>query len=405
MNLFRILLLLFGSTNIAYSNDLEVVNRRIQSSMNYGSYKYSNKIKSNIGSGVENKYSGAGSHVLNKLGSHGSYAFHKNGGSGHTSQSGRIYGSNSGHSNSKYMSAYIFSAVNGGSGTKYGSGKYSGSSVNRGSLPKYGSNSRSGQTYGSGANRGSGKQCLSYSLPNTDRLFAPTMYPTETMMDIYELPQPTFSPTESRNMPKIKLTFEKSNDVSIPNMPLTFQIKQGANGWSNYGNMPPILTKEVSKITGLDKQYITGMNILHSTQRKLLSSFYFYYNITTPPISTDNTYVKSIYNNIIYKLTESVKNGNFTNDLWKQGYKINVTNIQVSSYSIIPQSSNSIENHNDTKNNLSLYIYVTAISIVSAGLLFCVFGYIYKRRLANKIEPSAKVRDSIPNPLHTEPTN
>ena len=145
MNLLRILLLLFGSTNIAYSNDLEVVNRRIQSSMNYGSYKYSNKIKSNIGSGVENKYSGAGSHVLNKFGSHGSYALHKNGGSGHNSQSGRIYGSNSGHSNSKYMSAYIFSAVNGGSGMKYGSGKYSGSGVNRGSLPKYGSNSRSGK--------------------------------------------------------------------------------------------------------------------------------------------------------------------------------------------------------------------------------------------------------------------
>jgi hypothetical protein len=120
MNLFRILLLLFGTTNIAYSNDLEIVKRRVQSSINYGSANQNNY----QGSGIESKHSFKVSKNSMKYGSqrHGSNTFHKY--SQKRSSYTSSYKYNSGHI--KYTSDYVLSDIIYGSNRNSQNIKHSG---------------------------------------------------------------------------------------------------------------------------------------------------------------------------------------------------------------------------------------------------------------------------------------
>ena len=193
----------------------------------------------------------------------------KNGGSmkyhGSTSHSGSgaKYGSTSG---SKYGST-----SHSGSGSKYGStsgAKYS-STSHSGSGSKYGSTS--GAKYGSTSHSGSGAKYGSQKQSGHNSyisLFSPTQSPTETLPEVYRPPPPTHRPTVS-NFPKIniKLSPVKTDDsIEVPDLPVTFQIQQGTNGWSSYPNAPqvePILSKIVADISGLNEDAISNVAILH----------------------------------------------------------------------------------------------------------------------------------------------
>ena len=228
------------------------------------------------------------------------------------------------------------------------------------------------------------------------------MHPTESLPEVVSPPRPTFRPTSSMKIPQIPIVFKPSTDIDVPNMPLTFQIKQGANGWSDYPDSPSILTDEISKIAGIDKKYITGIQATQTYKRNLLSIIYFYYNITTPPISTNKNYVESIYKAIVYKLTESTNDGTFSEDLWKLGYKINVTSIIVLQYYQPPQTTNSLENKPTGEATTSFYVYISILSIIAASLICTAMYCVCKKRLDKKKEIVAKIRDSIPNPLIAE---
>jgi len=280
------------------------------------------------------------------------------------------------------MSAYVFSAF--GSNT-------------------HGSGAQNPNAQGSGAQGSSKYSHCSRHAGSYNGLFSPTMEPTEELPPIYQPPRPTYYPTSSMNIPKIPITFKTSSDITIPNMPLTFQIRQGGNGWSDYPDTPP-LNNAVSTILGMDKKYITNMRVKINKRRMLLSSFDFYYNITTPPISTDPDIIKSTYNDISYKLKTAVIKGEFTSNLRKQGYAINITSIEISRYDLVKQpETNAIESTGKSNTTTTSYnIYVSIIAVTITGLIISGCYYIYKRRKAYKIETEAKCIDSIPNPLNSQ---
>jgi len=197
---------------------------------------------------------------------HGSTS-HSGSGAKYGSGSGAKYGSGSG---AKYgsVSGAKYGSVSGakygsGSGSKYGS--VSGSKYGSVSGSKYGSGSGSKYGSGSGANYGSQKQSGHNSYIS---LFSPTQSPTETLPEVYRPPPPTHRPTVS-NFPKIniKLSPVKTDDsIEVPDIPVTFQIQQGTNGWSSYPNAPqvePILSKVVADISGLNEDAISNVAILN----------------------------------------------------------------------------------------------------------------------------------------------
>jgi hypothetical protein len=369
MRIINFLLLCFGG--IVRSRNLEEFSGRPVGSMNYGNSYYSK-------SGVELKSSSGGYSYIGSGPKHGSVSIHGSGsnhGSGSSYGSANIHGSGSKTSNHKYMSTHVLRAY--GSGSQ-GSGSQGSGSQGYGSS-KY---SHSGSHYG---------------------LFSPTMEPTEELPPIYQPPSPTYRPTSTMKIPNIPITFKTSDDITVPNMHLTFQIKQGANGWSSYPDSTS-LNSAVSTILGLDEKYITNMRFKTNMRRLLLSSFEFSYNITTPPISSDPVIVKLTYYNISYKLKSAVSKGVFTDYLRKQGYAINVTTIEISEYNLVNQpETNAIESKGSANEiSTSFYIYVSIISLTMTGLLASGCYFIYKRKLTNKIATEARCVDSIPNPINSQ---
>jgi hypothetical protein len=313
-----------------------------------------------------------------------------------------------------------------GSMAHHGSGATHGSGAHRGSTNHQGSTTHHGSTvyYGSGAARGSGARywsaTVSGSIPksassnrywaptiqygstkitqsgikqhSTNRgssskqynMFAPTLKPTENLPPTYNAPNPTFTPTTS---------------FIIPDIPLTFQIDHDLSGYSDPPQLKIALTNEVSKITDLDTKYITNMEIYTNSRRLLNTVLRVHYNITLPLTPLPS---KSIYNTIIYKLTNSVKTGTFSSDLQKQGYNINVTNIIISPYVPITKSpnTNAIESQQNTNLvNTSQYIFISVMTLLTSALTFSSCYYVYIRQKRNKQE--TKFIDNIPNPLQS----
>jgi hypothetical protein len=387
MRIINFLLLCFGG--IVRSRNLEEFSGRIIGSINYGNSYYSK-------SGVELKRSSGGYSYIGYGPKHESVSIHGSGsnhGSGSSYGSSNIHGSGSKTSNHKYMSTYLFSVKG------YGSQGYGSQGSGSHGSGSHGSGSQGSGSHGSGSH-GSGSSKYRHS-GSYHGLFSPTMEPTEELPPIHHPPNPTYRPTSTMKIPNIPITFKTSDDITVPNMHLTFQIKQGANGWSSYPDSPPLKTA-VSTILGLDEKYITNMQIKTNMRRLLLSSFEFSYNITTPPISTDPVIVKLTYYNISYKLKSAVSKGVFTDYLRKQGYAINVTTIEISEYNLVNQpETNAIESAGAaSETSISYYIYVSIISVTLAGLLAGGCYFIYKRRLTNKIDTEARCVDSIPNPIH-----
>jgi hypothetical protein len=264
----------------------------------------------------------------------------------------------------------------------HGSMKYNHGSLkyNHGSL-KYNHGSTRGSmkyNHGSSANsRGFGSSIIN--------AFSPTMYPTEALPPVFTAPPPTHYPTLFIKIPELPINFNSpsENGVAIPNMPISFQINQGSNGWANYNDTPVTknaIVSVISKITNLDKNCVTNMRFVRASkfQRRLgikENIIYFTYNITTPPLIINNN-LYFVYYNITNKLTNSVIDNTFNQNLHKSGLNINITSIEISPYSIIYSSRNDIESTGNTKDNtldniIQIYVLISVlifIAILSVGV-------------------------------------
>jgi len=381
--------------------------------MNYGSANQNNY----RGSGIESKqatrsYKGSvnyGSMATNQHGSiamhhHGSIAMQKHGSSitqkhgstdmrkhvSHSPQKGSYrynseryglerYGSGThvsgthGGSNRKYMSAYVFSAIKGsGTHTK---------------------------------NRDSNK----YSSPSPNYyIFAPTFKPSEKIIPTYALRLPTFQPTASMTVPELpglsKIVYPPT-DVKIPSIDLSFQIKEGGNGWSSYPVNTSTIINAVSKVTGLNTKYITNVQLAGSRKghRKLNSQFYFYYNITVPS-KNDTTSQNQLYTTIVSFIVASVTNGTFTNYFKNISLPLNITSVTVSPYTLIypeksvMQSTTIVSNNTNTSNTSVFYIVFG--TLLSFACVSTIAYFVYKKR--NMKINAINFRDSIPNPIQKQ---
>ena len=330
---------------------------------------------------------------------HGSTS-HSGSGAKYGSGSGAKYGSGSG---SKYGS---------GSGAKYGSG--SGSKYGSGSGSKYGSGSGSKYGSGSGAKYGSQKQSGHNSYIS---LFSPTQSPTETLPEVYRPPPPTHRPTVS-NFPKIniKLSPVKTDDsVEVPDIPVTFQIQQGTNGWSSYPNAPqvePILSKVVADISGLKEDAISNVAILKSIiGRRLSINVIIEYTITASPLDVgvkkphlayikiaNLLYIAAINRTLSSKMKDGFEHTNLTFDG-------EITSMKFSNYNILyptmtptqMQVINSLGNAdevNKTTNNL----YISMGCIFTFVFLAACY-YIKISRDKHKVAQSVEVLSPVQNPI------
>lgn len=433
MHILQIILIpiFFVLTSGSNKNRILVVDRRTHSSGVYGgSLKYGSgtaadyssktnteyrRSPTSYGSGVESKYSSKiGSYNVKKgYGSaargsynHGSSPIHKSYkyGSSATHRSNAKYGSNVVHGSNNhgsykhgsgsifYSSKYIRHSSGAiGSNVKYGSSKmYSQTAMS-------GSNGRSGAR-GSGSNGGSGTRG-SYETRRYN-LFSPTREPTESFPEVYQPPPPTNYPTDSSNFPKIKLSFEKptnerSDGIEVPQIPLSFQIQQGANGWAQYPDSPPVtnaVTKVASKTVGLAESAVTNMKIARKNRRVLSNAVTvtITYDITTNPESVGLKSQEATYNLLIYKLKLSVKSNNFSMELHKMGVPLNISSISFSEYTVfyptmtptVQQNvltSGGVKNDNNKTEGLIIGIGLLLLLFITGG-----FGVLWYRRNISK---------------------
>ena len=307
---------------------------------------------------------------------------------------------------------YHGSTSHSGSGSKYGSTSHSGSGAKYGSTSgaKYGSTSHSG----SGAKYGSQKQSGHNSYIS---LFSPTQSPTETLPEVYRPPPPTHRPTVS-NFPKIniKLSPVKTDDsIEVPDLPVTFQIQQGTNGWSSYPNAPqvePILSKIVADISGLNEDAISNVAILKSKLgRRLSISVIIEYTITAAPLDVgvkkphlaylkiaNLLYIAAINRTLSSKMKDGFEHTNLTFDG-------EITSIAFSNYNILyptmtptqMQVINSLGNAdevNKTTNNL----YISMGCIFTFVFLAACY-YIKISRDKHKLAQSTEVLSPVQNPV------
>jgi hypothetical protein len=307
---------------------------------------------------------------------------------------------------------YHGSTSHSGSGAKYGSG--SGAKYGSGSGSKYGSGSGAKYGSGSGAKYGSQKQSGHNSYIS---LFSPTQSPTETLPEVYRPPPPTHRPTVS-NFPKIniKLSPVKTDDsVEVPDIPVTFQIQQGTNGWSSYPNAPqvePILSKVVADISGLNEDAISNVSILKSIiGRRLSINVIIEYTITASPLDVgvkkphlayikiaNLLYIAAINRTLSSKMKDGFEHTNLTFDG-------EITSMKFSNYNILyptmtptqMQVINSLGNAdevNKTTNNL--YISMGCIfTFVFLAACYYIKISIDKHKVAQSVEVLSPVQNPI----------
>jgi hypothetical protein len=402
-----------------------VVERRVQSSGPYGgsikynsgprtdySLKMNRKPTSSYGSGVESKYSSKmgsynrGSTAMHgsstKYGSsnHGSRAMHGSYNRGSTAMHGSStkYGSSnhgfkhvSGSGSMFYSSKYIWHS-SGAVGSNRGSSPNTGSSLNSGSGPNKGSgpNSGSSPNRGSSTNRGSGANAGSGSNNNRPYdIFAPTMRPTYWLPPIYTPPPPTHNPTKFQAIPPVSINFNQPtiSGIEVPQIPLSFQIQQGANGWSQYPDSPRVtssaITKVAAKTAGVAESAVTNMKIAKKNRRSLASTVTITYDITTTPEIVGQKTQEAAYDMLVYKLQLAVKNNNFSSELHKLGVQLNISSISFSEYMVYyptmtPTTQQNVLLSGGAKNDIP----VTEPLLIGIGVLLAVglmasFGFLW----------------------------
>jgi len=440
----------------AFSSGGKLINphldRVLQGSANYGSGpNYSSVAKktySSYGSGVESRYSAIGSN--GKRGSkveRGSYkqcsrashdyVFSGTIGSGknkHYSYAIKGSSHNKGSTHSGGSGAY-YSAAKGGSSPHKGSAQHGGSGAYSEAKGGSGFHGGSSPHKGSGAKGGSG------AIAGSNRpydIFAPTMRPTEYLPPIYQPPPPTHYPTSYKSIPVIPITFNQptSEGIEIPQIPLSFQIEQGANGWAQYPDSPPLekaFAQVASKIAGIAESSITNMNVRKTSQRKLLATtkITVTYDIITTPASNGDKTQQETYYKIANQLALSVKNNNFSIELYRLGIKLNISSIVFSDYAVFyPTLSPTSAINVLSSSGASDHSYITDSLIIGVGVLLVIgvlifFGSLYlnkkslqkNERDISLTEPpthlervSNPMTDIIPDPLrritilHTTPS-
>ena len=215
-------------------------------------------------------------------------------------------------------------------------------SSNQGSGPNFYSSKYIWHSSGAiGSNKyhgGSGKKGSDYNRQYN--VFSPTRRPTESLPEVYKPPTPTFQPTVTLTVPELPLSFPSlmsSGNIQIPEIPLSFQIQQGANGWAQYPDSPPVtkaVTKVAAKTTGLKETDVTNMKIVRKNRRALSTAVTITYDITTTPESVGLKSQQATYDLLIYKLQLSVKNNNFSTELHKLGIQLNISSIGFSEYTV-----------------------------------------------------------------------
>jgi hypothetical protein len=404
--------------------------------INSQSIAYSSR--KSYGSGVESKY---GSHTIgSKFSSnHDSYAIKGKSGapgksgatgrSGATGKSGATSGSGatgksgatSGSGSTGRSVATGRSGATSGSGAtgKSGAINYSSATGRSGSINYSSSNSGTGASGKSGINSGSGtKSSISYNI------FSPTRQPTEAMLPIYQPPAPTYRPTKTMAIPKIPITFDNptpTNDgIVVPEIPLSFQIEQGADGWAKYPDTPSVYSifKKVSANTaGITEDSITNMHIENTNRRILLVSIHLRitYNITISPYSIGERTPIATYNKITNRLITSIKNNNFSTELLRFGLPINITFIHFSDYTVFsyptqaPSINQNILSSSGINNNAmktSDIIYISISCLVALGMFIALFAITKKYRNSLINQKSGEIsmteslsREKVRNPM------
>jgi hypothetical protein len=330
---------------------------------------------------------------------HGSTAYHSSThGSGAQHHSAAHYSSTHG---SRGNSQHNFK----GSGPKHQSIAYRGST--HGSRSQQHSALYHGSTAlkskGSGAEKyGSGKNKNSMQY----NIFTPTRAPTEALPPVYQPPNPTYNPTLSIKIPEMPISFKEVNaGISVPEIPLTFQIEQGTNGWATYPNTPPVTNafqNTVVKITGLSNSNILNMHIKDKkyNRRMLKTSITFIYNITVSPEKINEKTQDKAYIKLVNILSDSIKNRTFNNELRSEGLFLNTTTIQFSLYTILYPESNAIisSNGNTKQESVSSTITISVLSVLALAGGGAFAFYIYKR-MRNKENKTETVTELTRSPI------
>jgi len=329
-------------------------------------------------------------------------------------------GSSTNHQSMKYQSGSHHS-MNYQSGShhsmKYQSGSHHSMKYQSGShhSMKYQSGSNGSGSKGSGSNgsgsKGSAKIHGSGSYPN---IFLPTPTPTEEMPPIYQLPPPTYYPTKSTNVPKIKLSFEEPTGFAAPNIPLTFQIQQGGSGKQNKKQNKivdrlltsgrkalsvSVLKTSVSKLTGISESAITDIHITHII-RYINAS----YIITATPISVGEKTQHTAYNKII-NLLQSKNLTNTIQSVSNHTMTMNIEHFYASPYIVLSPTAlptgktvsviDSINQHEQPKSSAVLYYYMGGVFALIFG---CVSYYVYTTRKNNQTNKAEQVNKTLDEP-------
>jgi hypothetical protein len=354
---------------------------------------------------------------------HGSTAIH-----GSTKYQGSTSSQGSIQTNQKGSANYHGSTAIRGSSHK-GSANYHGSIAIRGSVH---SNQKGSANY-----RGSGKG--SGTKPNYFA-FSPTQSPTEALPPVFRAPPPTFHPTVNfvPELPNLSYmitpTILKQHDITVPEIPLTFQIQQGTNGWASYPDSPPsyqIMRNVISRISGVKDSAVTNVFIKRSNKlhRRLSTLVTLNYSIT---VSSNDVGLKTpdlTYTMITSKLFNATRDGSFSNMIHSEFNKLNISEriiveyIRFSEYTLVFNSNSPTvyptekvaltSNGGAFASNASTYIVVSTMSLVGAVILLVIYFVrrnIISKKLNNEISlqtltksPMIEVvdnpRDSIPRRL------
>jgi hypothetical protein len=226
-----------------------------------------------------------------------------------------------------------------------------------------------------------------------------------------------------------------TENIQVPQIPLSFQIQQGANGWSLYpDSSPPLdsLKQEkavvavASKIAGVAKSSVTNMKIQETGRRSLsfsknsTTSVLITFDVTTTPDAVGEKTQQMAYDKIVNALKISVNNNEFSKNLHLLGITINVTKISFSEYTVYyptaqPTTINNVLSSNGA-NNTNMFIAEIVgigIAVLIAGGMFVLFlGLFFKLKSKKQNETqkelsmsditrrnSETAMDVIPNPL------
>jgi flagellar basal body-associated protein FliL len=398
-----------------------VVERRVKENLGSGveskydsgpikeySFKMNRKSHSSYGSGIESKYS-------SKMGSYNHGSLRR--GSTIIHDSGAKYGSYNRGSTSIHGSSAKRGSSNQSSNTARGSKHSSGSgslfysskyiwhsSGATGSNPIHGSSKTHSYGAKSGAKGGSGSN---KNIPYD--IFAPTHSPTYWLPPIYSPPPPSHYPTNFQEIPTVPINFNQPiiSGIEVPQIPLSFQIQQGANGWSKYPDSPSVsvVIKVAAKTVGLPESVVTNMKITKKNRRALATTVTITYDITTTPEIVGEKTQKAAYDILIYKLQIAVKNNNFSSELHKLGVQLNISSISFSEYVVYyPTMTPTVQQNVLLSGGIKNDIPVTESVLIGVGVLLALgimvsFGFLwYKTKRENYTQKKVELIPEVYRP-------